>query len=462
MNKWIVFILVAVGVFMSTLDGSIVNIAIPTIMKDLNTSMAVVEWVIAIYLLTVSSLLLSFGRLSDIKGRRIIYATGLIIFSTGSLFCGLSLTAQTLIIARSIQGFGAAMIMACTPALIVDTFPDKERGKALGMIGATVASGLTAGPALGGLILHFFSWRLIFFINVPIGLFAALIVFFKLKGSKADNKLEEPFDFPGFILITTTLILFILVITKSDILGGLTINGAALFLLFAISFLALIRFEKRTKYPVLDINIFSNRMFTLPIISAVIMFSALFITIFLMPFYLMYPMAFSPGKAGFFMVIPFFFMFVISPFAGSFAGKKGSKFICTIGMLIVTIALYLLACLTTGSTYFDIITGMSLLGIGIALFSSPNTVSVMDAVSPKERGVAGGIIATARNVGMVIGVTVGGTVFNHVFFIKSSGKILENYHPLLEGSFFTSFKCALLTGCLIAIVGIFVTWRRGE
>ena len=155
-NKWLVFSFVAIGIFMSTLDGSIVNIALPTIMKDLSAPLAYMEWVVMIYLLTIFSLLLSFGRLSDIVGRRSIYVLGLIVFSIGSLFCGMAGNAILLIAARSFQGIGAAMIMACTPALVVDIFPVSERGKALGMVGAVVASGLTTGPVLGGLLLHFF------------------------------------------------------------------------------------------------------------------------------------------------------------------------------------------------------------------------------------------------------------------------------------------------------------------
>ena len=151
-GRWQVFFLVAVGIFMATLDGSIVNIAVPTIMKELNVSVAAVQWVVIIYLLTVTSLLMSFGRLSDIHGRRLIYSLGLVLFAVGSLLCGLAANIEWLIGARLFQGLGAAMIMACTPALFVDTFPPAERGRALGLIGSVVASGLTTGPVLGGLL----------------------------------------------------------------------------------------------------------------------------------------------------------------------------------------------------------------------------------------------------------------------------------------------------------------------
>ena len=169
-SKWLVLSLVAVGIFMSTLDGSIVNVALPTIMTELGVPLTTVKWVVIIYLLTVSSLLLFFGRLSDLQGRRRVYSRGLAVFSLGSLFCGLSPDVTWLIASRALQGVGAAMIMACTPALVVDVFPLKERGRALGMVGMVVAGGLTMGPALGGILLQFFHWRVIFYINVPVSL----------------------------------------------------------------------------------------------------------------------------------------------------------------------------------------------------------------------------------------------------------------------------------------------------
>jgi len=177
-QNWLIFLMVAIGIFMATLDGSIVNIALPSIMADFSVPLATIQWVVMIYLLTVTSLLLSFGRLSDIRGRRFVYSLGLWIFSFGSFFCTIAPSAHWLIGARFFQGLGAAMNMACTPALLVDTFPEKDRGKAIGMMSSVVASGLTAGPALGGLLIHYFSWRAIFYINIPIGLLTGAGVFF--------------------------------------------------------------------------------------------------------------------------------------------------------------------------------------------------------------------------------------------------------------------------------------------
>jgi multidrug resistance protein len=173
--------LVGVSIFMSTLDSSIVNVALPYIMEDLSSDVRTVQWVVVVYLLTVSSLLLTFGRLSDIRGRRQIYVIGFLVFTVGSFVCGQAWTSGMLVSARILQGIGASMLMACSPALVVDAFPQTERGKALGMMGAVVAAGLTLGPLAGGMILAWFSWRLIFYINIPIGVMAVLAGILVLK-----------------------------------------------------------------------------------------------------------------------------------------------------------------------------------------------------------------------------------------------------------------------------------------
>ncbi len=235
-NKWIIFLLVAIAIFMSTLDSSIVNVALPYIMKDFHTRVNIIQWVVLAYLLTISSLLLTFGRLSDTKGRRIIYVSGFLIFTISSFLCSIAQAPLSLIASRILQGFGSAMLMACSPAIITDIFPPKERGKALGMIGAVVAAGLTAGPVAGGILLDLFSWRYIFYINIPIGLVALFAGFFILKGTSADKGNNEPLDWMGSILLALSTCSFIIAFTHLDRWDIFSLKTISLFTIPIFSF----------------------------------------------------------------------------------------------------------------------------------------------------------------------------------------------------------------------------------
>ncbi len=460
-SRQLVFFLVAVGIFMATLDGSIVNIAVPTIMQELKVSVASVQWVVMIYLLIVTSLLLSFGRLSDIRGRRQVYSLGLAVFSLGSLLCGLAPGIYWLIGARFAQGLGAAMIMACTPALIVDAFPPAERGRALGFIGSVVASGLTTGPVLGGLLLHFFSWRVIFLINIPIGLVTALLVHFLLKGSQADIQRRETFDWQGAIVLALCLGSLLLAITHGYEWGYSSTPILLLAGLFVISTIGLVLVERRAVHPILDSELFRIRLFALPILAAVIIFMSLFSLVFLMPFYLLDPGGFSIDHAGYLMATIFVFLFVVSPLSGSLSDRIGSRLLCTFGTGIVAVSLYLLSLLPAEATVLDIVWRLALAGIGMAVFIPPNSATAMSNIPPKRRGIASATVAAARNLGMVMGVAVSGAVFNSSFQRLSGGAHLNLYTRSLEPLFMSAFHTAMIGAMVIACAGVVISYLRG-
>lgn len=461
-NKWLVFSFVAIGIFMSSLDGSIVNIALPSIMKDLAAPLAHIEWVVMIYLLTVSSLLLSFGRLSDILGRRRIFVMGLIVFSAGSLFCSISGDAILLIASRSFQGIGAAMIMACTQALVVDIFPASERGKALGMMGAVVASGLTVGPALGGLLLHFFSWRAIFYINIPIGILTAFAAARLLKGGEADVSRKESFDWAGALLLTLCLGSFLVAVTHGYEWGYISIPTLSLLCFSAIFAAGLAVVETRITHPIIETSLLTVRLFILPIIAAIILFASLFTLVFLMPFYLIYPCGFSVYQAGYIMVTLFVFLFFVSPVSGAMSDRIGSRLLCAIGMGVLAYSLFSIAGLSPTSTVFPIVWRLALAGIGTAIFLPPNSSAAMSAVPPNRRGIAAGTVAAARNLGMVLGVAGAGAIFNSAFHALSGGLSLKVYEPQLEVIFMDAFHYAMLAGCILAGIGIAVSFIRGH
>jgi EmrB/QacA subfamily drug resistance transporter len=453
--------MVAIGIFMATLDGSIVNIALPSIMADFGVQLATVQWVVMIYLLTVTSLLLSFGRLSDIQGRRLVYSSGLFLFSLGSLFCGMAITVHWLIISRFFQGLGAAMTMACTPALIVDTFPEDKRGRAIGLMGSVVAAGLTAGPVLGGVLIHYLSWRAIFYINIPIGLLTAVGVFFLLKGSNADITRPESFDWPGASLLTVLLGSLLMAITHAYDWGYFSAPTLLLLALFILAGLGLLLVETRVRHPILSRSLFAIRLFSLPIAAAVILFVCLFSLVFLMPFYLVHPRGYPINTAGEIMACIFVALFVVSPFSGALFDRIGSRLLCTVAMALVACSLFSLSVIPAKASFFSIIWRLSLAGIGTALFLPPNSAAAFGAVAPASRGVASATVAAARNLGMVMGVAVAGAIFNSVFYRLSNGLSLKEYQPALEGIFMDSFHFVMLGGGFIAVLGMVIAFLRG-
>ena len=460
-QNWLIFLMVAIGIFMATLDGSIVNIALPSIMADFEVPLATIQWVTMIYLLTVTSLLLSFGRLSDIRGRRIVYSLGLCLFSIGSLFCGLAPSAHWLIGARFFQGLGAAMTMACTPALLVDTFPEKERGRAIGMMGSVVASGLTAGPVLGGLLIHYFSWQAIFYINVPIGLLTAAGVFFLLKGSKADITRPETFDWSGAVLLAILLGSLLMAITHAYDWGyfslpTLTLLGGSILAVACLLFV-----ENRVRHPILSRSLFAIRLFSMPIMAAVILFVCLFTLVFFMPFYLIHPAGYPVNVVGGIMACIFVSLFIVSPFSGALFDRIGSRLLCTLAMAIIACSLFSLSTIPANASFFSIIWRLSLAGIGTAVFLPPNSAAAFSAVSPENRGVASATVAAARNLGMVLGVAIAGAIFNSSFYSLSDGLSLKEYHPALEEFFMESFHFVMLAGGFIAIIGMIIAFLRG-
>ncbi len=467
-NRWIVFSLVAVAVFMSTLDSSIVNMALPAVMSDLEAPLSQIEWVVMSYLLTVSSLLLAFGRLSDIKGRPWVYCRGFFLFSLGSLLCAMASGALQLIFARIFQGVGAAMLMACSPALVADVFPISERGRALGMIGTIVASGLTAGPALGGLILEYFSWRVIFFINIPIGVMSIIVTLriFKKKPSDGETPREETtpgetFDWPGAALLAVCFCSFILALNRGGAWGYASWPFLACVLTASVGALWFIRVEKRSPHPVFEPSLVRIRLFILPIAAALILFAALFTIVFLMPFYLVHPAGYVYNRAGGMLMIPFVFFFFMSPISGALSDRIGSRLLCTLGMALLAAALFSMAFLTPAASFWSIAWRLALAGFGAAIFLPGNSMSAMNAVPPRHRGIASGAVATARNLGMVMGVGLAGLVFNGAFHYASNGLAFKTYRPDLESAFMTAFKYAMITGGVAAVIGVIIAHARG-
>ena len=406
----IIILTVGIGTFMSALDSSIVNLALPLIKNNFGISLSMVEWIVTAYLLVVSSLLLTFGRLSDLYGHKKVYQTGFAIFTLGSLLCALSPNISVLIAFRIIQAIGAGMVFSTGPAIITNSVPPENRGKALSITAVAVALGLCTGPVLGGALSTLFGWQSIFFINVPIGIFGLIMV---IKNIPSEKKTESvPFDFAGSILIFFALLLILLPL---DISGdyplppAIFIGSIALGLFLIAGFVA---HEKRCKYPMLNMSFFKNRVFAASNAAAIFIYMSEFIMIFLTPFYLETLRGYSAMQSGLlYLPMPLATMFV-APISGSASDRVDSRYISSIGALILACGLYMLSFLKADTSNIYIIASMLISGAGFGMFQTPNNSAIMGSVPLKNRGTASGTLATMRNIGMVLGVAVSGALFS--------------------------------------------------
>ena len=367
-RRTLILVNACVITFMATLDGSIVNIALPTIAKSFGAGISAVQWVSTSYLLTVSALLLIWGRLSDIYGRKRFFATGLFVFTLGSVLCGFSSSLLALVSSRILQAIGASMSMALVQGIVTAAFPPAERGKALGLIGSVVAIGSLVGPSLGGLLVQAAGWRSIFFINAPIGLLGIVLTFIVMPESKGAR---ERFDAPGALLLVASVILFFAGMLSFQE-GLLPLPAAIVFALAAFILLAaFLAVERRSKAPLVDGAIFRNRVFTMGVIDSFLSFTAMFSYVFFMPFYLQNVRGLGVLQAGALMSVYPAVTAFLSPLSGALSDRIPYRFLTIAGLLLNATGLALLSTLGP-ATPLAVVGGLIfLLGAGGAFFSIP-------------------------------------------------------------------------------------------
>jgi EmrB/QacA subfamily drug resistance transporter len=405
-----IILTVGIGAFMSSLDSSAVSLVMPLIESQFDVSLSLVEWTTTAYLLTISSLLLTFGRLSDLHGHKRIYRIGFVVFTAGSLLCGCSFNIVTLIVCRVIQAIGAGMVLSTGPAIITGAVPAKDRGKALSVTAIAVALGLCAGPVIGGALSAAFGWQSIFFINVPIGIFGTFMV---LKNIPQDEKQPAvPFDIAGSVLIFTALILILLPL---DISGDYDIPTAIFVALIAAGIgiaAVFIYVESRQTHPMLDISLFKNRVFAASNAAALFAYMAQFTLVLIAPFYLENLLGYPVMTSGLlYLPMPLATM-CIAPISGSISDRFDSRYISSAGMLIMAAGLFMMSFFDSDSSMLYIVVCMAVTGFGFGLFQTPNNSAIMGNVPAKHRGTASGTLATMRNVGMVTGIALAGAVFS--------------------------------------------------
>ncbi|MDI3480670.1 MAG: hypothetical protein PWQ97_325 [Tepidanaerobacteraceae bacterium] len=427
-RKYWILSAVLMGTVMGPLDTSVVNVAMPTLSEVFKSGMTTVSWVSMSYLLVLSSLLLTYGRLGDMLGYRRLFLLGMIVFTAASVLCGLSPTIGILIMARALQAAGAGLMMAVAPAIITRTFPPAERGKALGYNAMAVAVGLSVGPSFGGFLLKSFGWRSIFFINVPIGV--AGYIWAKSIIPVENEFHKERFDPPGALLGFVFLASILLYISKGQEIGWTSGVGFLLLMISIVSFISFIIWEKRAVEPMLDLSLFSNRMFSAGNLSCLLNFIAQYMMVFLTPFFLDRA-GYSTNQIGLIMTAFPITMLMVAPISGTLSDKIGPLFLSTGGALICSVALYLMSTLNLSSSRSEVVWRLVLFGLGNGLFQTPNNSSVMGSAPRERQGIASGVLATMRNVGMVLGIALGSGLFSmrnayYLDILPQSGKALQD------------------------------------
>ena len=393
---------------MSTLDGSILSIANPSIAKDFNVSMEAVKWVVTSYMLMITASLIFFGRLGDKIGSNKIYTGGFLVFTVGSLCCSLSPSLPLLIASRVFQGIGASMLMATGIGIISNTFPSGERGKALGLTGAVVGIGNMTGPSVGGLILAHFHWSAIFLINLPIGLLAFFLAM-KYLQTQPTNPAIGGFDLPGTALFATTVVILIASLSGTN---GINVLLMLLSILFLLVFLQV---EKHSNHPMLDFSLFKVIPFVYGNVMAFAVYTIQTSVFFLMPFYMETLLKLTPSMTGLLMTIPPVTMALLAPLSGTLSDKIGSPKILSVSFFLLACAFLVFLGLGSKLNILLLSVGLFLLGLGMGMFGSPNNSSILGSIPREKAGYAGGFISTTRNLSFSLGIAASASIFTYVF-----------------------------------------------
>jgi len=418
-RKWYVMAAVAMGIFLATIDSSIINVALPTLVRQYKTDFATVQWVILAYLLTLATLLLSVGRLADMRGKKPIYGTGFFVFTAGSILCGFAPTIYWLIFFRIVQAVGATMILALGMAIVTEAFPASERGKALGITGSMVSIGIVIGPTIGGIIIDALSWNWIFFVNIPVGIIGIWMVVKFVPNLKPIGK--QRFDVPGAVFLFISLLSLLIGLTLGQQQSFIEFRVLILFFISIIFFGIFIWQEFHTDQPMIDLDLFKNKIFSISLATGFLTFFTIAGTIILMPFYLENNLGYETRQVGLMLAVVPIAMGVVSPISGSLSDRFGSRVIAVLGLIILLVGYYAISQLKLTTTMLEYILRFLPIGLGMGVFQSPNNSTIMGHAPRNQLGVVSGMLAINRTIGQTIGIAILGALWaSRIIFYSNS------------------------------------------
>jgi EmrB/QacA subfamily drug resistance transporter len=411
-RRWWTLGALSFALFMIMLDNTIVNVALPAIKDDLRIGVSELEWTVTAYALTFAVLLLTGGKLGDLLGRRLIFTIGLLVFTASSLACGLSSSATELIAARAVQGVGSALMMPATLSIITATFAARERGMAIGIWAGVSAMALAIGPLLGGVITEHISWNWIFYVNVPIGLLGIVASIVVVPESK-DTSHEQRLDLPGLLASGVGLLALVYALIEAHHYGWTSATILGLFAVAAVALTAFVLLEQRQRLPMLDLSLFRNGTFTGANLVAILVTLAMFGIFVFFPIYMQTFLGWSPIQAGA-ALLPWTLLIVIfAPIAGKLSDKVGSRWLIAAGMTTVGLCCIELSTVSVGSSFWRLLPGFILGGLGMSFVMTPMSAAVMGAAPVDKAGVASGVLNTFRQVGVALGIAIMGAIITN-------------------------------------------------
>lgn len=438
------------GSFVTPFMGSSINVALPSIARDFRLDAVTLSWIATSYLLAAAAFLVPLGRAADIYGRKKVYVIGMSTFTLAGLLSGFSFSTPMLIFFRVCQGVGAAMIFSTGMAILSSVFPPEERGGALGINVAVVYIGLSIGPFVGGLVTEHFSWRGVFLLVVPIGALSVYLAVSKLKGEWAEAA-GEKFDLLGSGIYMATLVSAMYALSAASVVSSAVLLAAAL-----LGALAFVKWEGHVSNPVFDIGIFrSNRVFSFSCFAALLNYSATFAITFLMSIYLQHVLGYGPQSAGMVMIVQPAVMALFSPLAGRLSDRIEPRIVASIGMALTTAGLFALGFLQEDWSLKLLIANLGIIGLGFALFSSPNANAIMGSVEHRLYGIASGAVGTMRLLGNMLSMGVATLVFAAVI---GRVEIAPEHHHLV----ILALHWAFFIFAGLSVPGVLMSLARGS
>ena len=430
---------------MIMLDNTVVNVALPSIQRDLDADLSELEWIVTGYALTFASLMLVGGKVADAYGRRRMFILGIVVFTFASLLCGLATSSEMLIGARVLQGAGAALMNPATLSIIAATFPPRQRGTAIGIWAGTSALALAIGPLVGGLITQHLEWSWIFFVNVPVGILGIAASYAFIDESRDETHVS--LDLPG--LATSALGLFALTygLIEANTYGWTSARIVGVLTLAVVSLLSFVVIERRRRDPMLPLELFRSGTYTGSNLVVLLVALSMFGVFFFVSLYMQNVLGYTAVQAGAAFLPMTILIILVAPIAGRASDRVGSRGLMTVGMLLIALQLVLFSRLGADATFWNLLPALLTGGLGMALTMTPSAAAATRSVPVEKSGVGSAVLNSARQVGGTMGIAVIGAIMA----AEAGGDVSVD-------AFMRGFEKSLLVAAAIAVLGAVVAF----